>query len=83
VGWSSSIESEVGAMKVTCEKTKTGVEYNYGAGKPEGNFDVVIYYRANSDKEVAEVADMLEHVAKFIRQWKYSEKYTNPHRKEG
>lgn len=61
-------------MKVTCEKTKTGIEYTYGAGNPKENFDVVIYYRANSDKDVAEVANMLEHVAKFIRQWKYSGK---------
>lgn len=59
-------------MKITCKKVPDGVDYTYLDGKPDGDFDVVICYKANSDKEVSEVADMLEHVADFIRQWKYS-----------
>jgi len=59
-------------MKITCKKDQNGVEYTYTDGIPEKDFDVVIYYKANSDKEVSEVADMLEHVADFVRQWKYS-----------
>ena len=59
-------------MKVTCKKDNLGIECNYTEGKPEDGFDAVIYYKANSDEEVAEVADVLEHVAKFVRQWKYS-----------
>ena len=59
-------------MKITCKKVPDGVDYTYLDGKPDGDFDVVICYKANSDKEVSEVADMLVHVADFIRQWKYS-----------
>lgn len=62
-------------MKVTCRKTETGIEYNYSGGGPKDDFDLVIYYKANSDKDVSEIADMLDHVSKFIRQWKYSKKF--------
>lgn len=61
-------------MKVTCKKASNGVDYTYSEGSPEGNFDLVIFYKANSDQEVAEIADMLEQVSNTIRQWKYSAK---------
>jgi hypothetical protein len=51
----------VETVKVTCEKTKTGVEYNYGAGKPEGNKE-----KGGASMEEMKIEEILNHLEKRV-----------------
>ena len=39
-------------MKITRKKDQNGTEYTYTDGKPDGDFDVVIYYKTRNKSTI-------------------------------